>query len=159
MEKIQLPRWDQLSEIELYMDQLLSFINSHLSCVRLDDSPVLTRSMVNNYVKNGIVKPPKKKQYKRYHQAYIIVVILLKPCFSMSEITKMIEIYNHLDNHSFQTDYDHFIEIYEKSLSDVLEHGTISYRMFTQPTPEQELMISAIHTSVLHFYTQKMLTN
>lgn len=56
-----MPRWDDLPEIDLYMDQVISVTDKLLSSLSVEDTPILTPSMINNYVKNRIIPPPVKK--------------------------------------------------------------------------------------------------
>ena len=84
-----LPRYSELPEIELYMDQLLSYLKLHM----LDgEREVITNTMINNYVKHGIVKAPVKKKYKKYHIAYLLAVLFLKKVYSLDEINKLVNI-------------------------------------------------------------------
>ena len=58
LSKIQLDAWDELPEMDLYVDQVVSFINDHLAGINVDP---LTKSMVNNYVKKGAIMAPIKR--------------------------------------------------------------------------------------------------
>ena len=50
--------------IDLYMDQVTTFMDSHLSASgRADGETVLTKTMINNYAKNRLFPPPVKKKY------------------------------------------------------------------------------------------------
>ena len=49
-----LPRWAELPDLELYMDQVLSLIERYLGSDPGFDRRGLTASMVNNYVKLGV---------------------------------------------------------------------------------------------------------
>jgi hypothetical protein len=124
----------------------------------LTGQDIITKAMVNNYVKNSIVKPPIKKHYKNYHIGFLIVVILLKPSFTMAEISEMIEIYNHLDSKTFDRDFNHFVRSYEEALQEIFRTGRIVQKDVSDCTPEQALMISAIQTAVRHIYTQHLLS-
>ncbi len=157
LSEVQFPRWEQLPAIDLYMDQIVQYLNTQLEPLNFDNNTVLTKSMINNYVKNSIVKAPVKKQYSNYHLAYLMVVILLKPCFSLQEISKMITIYHNLDDHDVSRDYNRFITIYESSIHDLMETGNISFRLYDHPSPAQQLMTSAITCAVMHLYTQYQL--
>ena len=87
-----MPRYDELPALELYMDQVISVINETLSPLYTGNSgPILTPTMINNYVKQKLVAPPVKKRYTREHLAYFIVVALLKPVFSIAEIGALIQ--------------------------------------------------------------------
>src|SRR5690554_830927 len=78
-----LPSWEQLPKLELYADQVLSYINP--LCVEHNVKP-LTKSMINNYVKLGLIPAPNKKRYQRIHIAFLLVIVFLKEGFDISLI-------------------------------------------------------------------------
>ena len=51
-EGFHMPRWNDLPEIDLYMDQVISVTDKYLGALCTTDDPILTPSMINNYVKN-----------------------------------------------------------------------------------------------------------
>lgn len=60
-----LPRFSELPDVGLYMDQVVSIIDKYFKVLdRDDDKPIITSSMVNNYVKMGIIPPPVKKRIR-----------------------------------------------------------------------------------------------
>ena len=71
-----LPDWETLPDFGLYKDQLISFINHSLPSVngQID----LTASMINNYVKAGLIEKPNGKKYSREALAQLMIVIQLK---------------------------------------------------------------------------------
>ena len=57
---------DDLPNIDLYMDQVSSFMNDHLqNSRRFEDDKILTKTMINNYAKNKLLPPPIKKRYSK----------------------------------------------------------------------------------------------
>ena len=86
-----LPRWDELPDIELYMDQLLGLIRRYLGTYPGFDEKGLTASMVNNYVKQGVVPSPVKKRYGREQLSRLIIVCLLKSSFPIAAIRRLLE--------------------------------------------------------------------
>ena len=59
---------DEIPNIDLYMDQVTTFMDEHLAaCRRTDDDKILTKTMINNYAKNHLLPPPDKKKYSREH--------------------------------------------------------------------------------------------
>lgn len=78
-----LPRWEQLPKLDLYADQVLSYINP--LCEEHNVKP-LTKSMINNYVKLGLIPAPTKKRYQRIHIAFLLVIAFLKEGFDISLI-------------------------------------------------------------------------
>ena len=71
-------RSEDIPNIELYMDQVTSFMDEQLnSSKRYDDDKILTKTMINNYAKNNLLPPPVKKKYSKEH---VIVMILRQSC-------------------------------------------------------------------------------
>lgn len=109
------PRWNELPDIELYMDQVLSLIekNTAVLCEE-DDQVIITKTMINNYVKQKKVKPPVNKRYNRDHLAFFMVVAILKRFLSLSEISNGITYVR--QKYTAQQAYDIFCEVFEHSL-------------------------------------------
>ena len=102
LKNFQCPKWKDLPSFDIYMDQVIFFINDRLKPLYFDsEKNVITSNMVNNYVKNSIVKPPIKKHYKPYHLAFLIAVCILKRCYSLTEITQLIEIEQAMEEYTF----------------------------------------------------------
>ncbi len=85
-----LPRYEELPDLEIYMDQVLQLIQRYYEPFVINDEPILTKTMINNYVKHGIIAPPIKKKYNRDHLAYLVVITFLKNAYSMNEIATLI---------------------------------------------------------------------
>ena len=52
---------DDIPNIELYMDQVTTFMEEQLaSTKRYDEDKILTKTMINNYAKNKLLPPPEK---------------------------------------------------------------------------------------------------
>jgi hypothetical protein len=63
IEKSKPVEWDRLPEIYLYMDQVLTYMNKQLQLYARDEnSNLLTSSMINNYVKDGVLPRPEQKK-------------------------------------------------------------------------------------------------
>jgi hypothetical protein len=85
-----IPRWEQLPDIELYSDQVVNYLETRLAAFHLDKSEkIITKAMINNYVKQGVLKPPVRKKYDRSHLAYLFVICLMKQVYSISDIRVM----------------------------------------------------------------------
>ncbi len=153
MNKFTFPRWDELPSLELYMDQVIIYLTEQLSCLYFNDEKFITKSMVNNYVKTSIVKPPIKKHYRKSHIAYFIVVTILKRCYSMAQISELIEIHTHMKDSSVEQAYDLFISWFESSLNTVfeLEGSDLSFKT---KNPQQELMEHVIQCVSYKIHTE-----
>ncbi len=113
--KLHLPRFAEIPDIPLYMDQLIGYVGKQVELFALPTEKPLTSSMVNNYVKMRLVPQPQAKRYQPLHVAYLIMVCLAKRMYSMSEIEHLVAIDV---QHRFQVPdvYDRFIELFEGSL-------------------------------------------
>ncbi len=85
--EFRLPRWEQIPALGLYMDQVVTVIEKVLSPVLcFNGEAFITSSMVNNYVKLGMVQKPEKKKYGREHIAGLIVITVLKQSLAIGDI-------------------------------------------------------------------------
>ncbi len=83
-----LPSWDALPDFGLYMDQVIVLMERALEGVLPKGE--LTKSMVNNYVKVGLIPRPVGKKYEREHLAMLLMVCILKQALSMEEIAALL---------------------------------------------------------------------
>ena len=86
------PKYSDLPVIDLYMDQVIGILNQILQPLTDVTSDIaVTSTMINNYVKQKLVSPPIKKKYDRDNVARLVMVILLKNVFSISEIKALLD--------------------------------------------------------------------
>ena len=86
-EEFALPNWSALPSIPLYMDQVMMFTGEALSLFERDEKQsLLTNSMINNYVKSGVVDHPVHKKYSKEHLSKLMMVGLLKQVLSIQDI-------------------------------------------------------------------------
>ena len=66
---------DEIPDIDLYMDQVTTFMDSHLKDMRRHPGDkVLTKTMINNYAKNNLLPPPVKKKYSKDHMLMLVFI-------------------------------------------------------------------------------------
>lgn len=82
----ELPSYDHLPAVPLYMEQVVSYVNSILEPLSVGDKEMLTSYMVNNYVKAKIIQEPDKKKYNVDHLGYLLAISLLKNVINMNDI-------------------------------------------------------------------------
>lgn len=86
-----LPRWEELPNLDLYLEQVLSLIDDWLAdYLSLDGKKIMTKTMVNNYVKLKFIQPPVNKKYDKTAVASLFVIAILKQVYSISEISHLI---------------------------------------------------------------------
>jgi len=113
--KYHCPRWNELPDIELYVDQVVSLLQKNLITLMKDkENPVITASMINNYVKQGVLEAPVKKKYNRKHMAYLFVICIFKRLMSISEIGESINLIQKV--YSPEDAYNLFCDELEKAL-------------------------------------------
>lgn len=86
-----LPNWEQLPDLELYLDQVLLYVNQQTLPFLASHEKPLTASMINNYVKHGYIPKPNKKKYNRMHLARLIILSICKPIFPIADIKETID--------------------------------------------------------------------
>ncbi len=142
------PRWSDLPQFDLYMDQVVQFANELVVPAGLGE---LTSTMVNNYVKKGIIKAPTKKKYSRSQLANVIVVAILKPVFSLDTIATGIS-YQMLNRPPHQA-YDAFILAFagaiQKASSDFRGEVVISGVTRGDTTKVQSAMVNLAINAVI----------
>lgn len=149
-----MPRWRELPEIDLYMDQVVSLTDKYLGALCAQDEPALTPSMINNYVKNQIIPAPVKKKYSREHIAKLLVICILKPIMEISAIADIMERIEKL----FGTEkmLDDFADMFEKRLRALSKN--ISASLENEDKSEALLSAFAIENAV-SAGTEKIIAN
>lgn len=92
-----------IPNIDLYMDQVTSFMEKQLkSTKRYDEDKVLTKTMINNYTKNNLLPPPDKKKYSKEHLLLLTFIYYFKNILTMKDIESLLmpitNKYFHSDN-------------------------------------------------------------
>ena len=84
-------RPEDIPNIELYMDQVTTFMDEHLSGYkRYPEDKVLTKTMINNYTKNRLLPPSNKKKYSKEHVFLLIMIYYYKSILSISDIQNLL---------------------------------------------------------------------
>src|SRR5574344_572179 len=87
----ELPPYNELPNVPLYMEQVVEYINKTLKALNPSEKDILTSFMVNNYVKADILEEPHNKKYSNDQLGYLLAISSLKRVLSMSEISLLIE--------------------------------------------------------------------
>ncbi len=126
-----------IPNIDVYMDQLLTFFETSYGFLRRDRSEsILTKAMINNYVKAGVMDKPIKKKYNKHQVKKLIMIYHLKLVLAIHDIEKLLR---HVGHTELSTDdfYERFLmteaAAYEELASRYLE-------TFTQETDQEELI-------------------
>lgn len=117
--------WDRMPEIYLYMDQVLSYMEKQLQLFDRNGEGLLTSSMINNYVKAGVLPRPDRKKYAREHLAMLTMICMLKSSLSIPDISSLITLL--LEGSSEKEMYENFCEAQKLAMKEVcsrLDSGT-----------------------------------
>ncbi len=115
LEDFRLPRWEELPSIDLYLEQVLSLLEDWLGdFLSFDGKKIMTKTMVNNYVKQRFIAPPVNKKYDRTAVASLFVIAILKPVYTIEEISRLIK----LDIRTNQKEqaYNEFCQLIESAV-------------------------------------------
>ena len=87
LNKINLIDANDIPNIDLYMGQVTTFMESHLGNLkRSPDDKVLTKTMINNYAKNHLLPSPDKKKYSRNHMILLTFIYYFKNVLPINDI-------------------------------------------------------------------------
>lgn len=156
-----LPLWEQLPDIELYMDQVTSLVDKYLGIYNevTGLQKLVTPSMINNYVKLGIIPPPVRKKYSRTHMAYLLILCTLKQTLDIATIKRIIPIE---EAGGISKIYDSFVRNQQKAFLYVTENvRSVAQPIFNIKGDNQErmndlVMQVAASANIFKIFTEKI---
>ncbi|MDD7282162.1 DUF1836 domain-containing protein [Floccifex sp.] len=105
------PSYQEIPDVGLYLEQTTDYINAILFPLTNEK---ITKSMISNYVKKGLISSPIKKKYNRDQIAILIYLALAKTIVSLEDIQLLLELKDlSYDN---QTAFDYFKVEFENVL-------------------------------------------
>ena len=105
LDRIAYIKAEDIPNIDLYMDQVTTFMESCLrnSTRNPGEDKILTKTMINNYAKNNLLPPPVKKKYSKEHVLLLVFIYYYKGILSISDIQQLLE---PITDRFFDTDDD-----------------------------------------------------
>lgn len=93
LSRIEYIRPEDIPDIDLYMDQVTTFMDSRLRETTRNpgDDKVLTKTMINNYAKNDLLPPPIRKKYSKEHVLVLIFIYYFKGVMSINDIQALLK--------------------------------------------------------------------
>ena len=147
LERIDYIRPREIPDIDLYMDQVTTFMEEHLhSSKRYPEDKILTKTMINNYAKNRLIPAPEKKKYSKEHMLLLIYIYYYKGILSISDIQSLLEpltdrYFHTKEPLNMQSIYETVFSLeksqVEKMKEDVIKSYQIASDTF-QDAPEEE---------------------
>ena len=80
-------RPEEIPSIDLYMDQVLGFINERMLHLKRnpEEDKIFTKTMINNYAKTKILPAPVKKKYSKDHILLLLLIYYFKGVLSVGD--------------------------------------------------------------------------
>ncbi len=150
---------EDIPHMDLYMDQVTSFMDEHLGLFkRTDDEKILTKTMINNYSKCGILPPTDKKKYSVDHMIILLFIYYFKNTLSITDIQALLDPIKDMTmrrgaNVSLEEVLDTIMDTqkihYETLQKQVNYTVEISKGLFPNATPEEQEKLSIFTTAYL----------
>ena len=154
--KFHMPRWNELPDIDLYLDQVFNYLDRYIKqYVVTKEEKIITKTMINNYVKLGIMPAPEKKKYSRTHIAYLLVICVLKQVYSINDIKKLINLT--IENYEISKAYNRFCANLEISIKQVFTRKRYYYS--EKMTEEHYLLKNVIQSFANKLYVEMTFLN
>ena len=163
LERIDYIKPTEIPNIDLYMDQVTTFMEEHLqSSKRYPDDKILTKTMINNYAKNHLLPAPDKKKYSKEHLYVLTFIYYFKNLLSISDIQTLLnplteQFFEGNDTGSLDDIYKQIYNLCKGEISgiskDVLEKAHLSEEAFStvEDTDSREFLQFFSLVSLLSF--------
>lgn len=149
LDRIAYIKSEDIPNIDLYMDQVTTFMESRLknSTRNPEEDKILTKTMINNYAKNDLLPPPVKKKYSKDHVLLLIFIYYYKGILSINDIQSLLQpitehFFNSEDEFNLEAIYETVFgleqEQTEKLKKDIEEKFQISEKTFLDAPEEQK---------------------
>ena len=152
-----IPRYNELPDFDLYMEQLIEILDKYLNIFRIPgEEKMITATMVNNYVKQKVIHPPKNKKYSKSQLLYLIVIGILKQVWSISETAQVLKLYS--EQYSEEIAYNYMCTELESALqATFITRNFSAESCATKITPLSEAVRSALMAFTNRIYSKKVL--
>ncbi len=135
--------WNQFPGIDLYMDQVITYLDRLLKLFDTDASgKVITSSMVNNYVKEGYLKRPVNKKYDRVHLVTLYIMSMLKPILPIPLIAGSLS--NLANEEKYHTFFEELAKLQDEAFSRVSSMLSANIEQLSEEDYETSLRLFAL---------------
>ncbi len=153
LDDFKMPRWEELPSIPQYLDQVLLLLDEWLGeYLSQDGKQIMTRTMVNNYVKLKFLPPPVNRKYDRLAIASLFVIAILKPVYTIEEIAYLIKLA--MKHSGVQVAYNQFCQHVEDAVSHTFNHTTMEKGK--NPNDPREVLWNACNAFACQLYVRKI---
>ncbi len=157
------PRWHELPEIDLYMDQVVGYLSQKLAVFydTDDDRRSITATMINNYVKQKIIPPPVKKRYGRAAVSALMVLFCVKQVLTIGLCGALItqclaEVSDQEGEDAAQVCHDRFCHVFETVLHHTVA-GDDAFSCLSALREEDSTLTTAAVAFANQIYAERMI--
>lgn len=129
--------WDSLPDIDLYMDQVVSYLPRQTVGGK---APTITSAMINNYVKDGLLPRACGKRYHKEHLGYLTAIGLLKNVLTVKDMKLLLG--NIAIEGEEERQYGRFLQMVDEAFSGVNQR-------IDENMPEEDLATAAMHMALV----------
>ena len=147
LDNFELASYERLPDIDLYMDQMITYLERQLNTFSLSSlDKQITSSMINNYVKGDCIPSPIAKKYNKEHIALILEICLLKRAINISDIKQILD--SNYQNADFMETYNDFAEKATQTLHKISQETSTRLDEI-EPNNHNELLKLALDLSLV----------
>lgn len=150
-----LPRYKEIPDIGLYLEQSAKYINMQLGPLGYGE---LTTSMIGNYVKLKLISGPQKKLYGAEHIACLLVLTIMKNVLSIEDVKLILD--EKRRQYTIAAGYDILCEIFEAQLQKTFgEHSHIDEACYkvNAENPSDGIMHNVVKAAVHKIYLDRQI--
>lgn len=139
----EIPDFRDIPKIDLYMEQVTTFLDGALSGMKRNKKDkIFTKTMINNYTKDGVIAPPRKKKYGPDHMMTLVYIYFMKQSLSIHDISDVLKLLpkNMPDQELYEL-YGNIISSYTDGLMVKLTNEYERVKKITQDDDEKCLMM------------------
>lgn len=157
IQAFRMPRYEELPRMNLYLEQIIEEVVYILGPIYGDNrqNKWITRTMVGNYVKQGLLPRPVGKKYTKEHIAYLLYISIAKQVLSIEEIHRLLEIQR--EAYPIELAYNYLCNEFENALQVIFQRKDLCPPTYQTSDIEANVFRSTVIAVGYAIYTRKML--
>lgn len=171
LERISYIRYEDIPNIDLYMDQVTTFMDEKLQSTTRNpgEDKILTKTMINNYAKNDLLPPPLKKKYSKEHMMILIMIYYFKGVLSFNDIHELLKpiterYFNSKEEFNLESIYKELFNIEDiqkesvkEDISGKIEHAQVMFQDAPEDDREFFVLFSLVVQLGFDVYVKRLL--
>lgn len=171
LERISYIRFEDIPNIDLYMDQVTTFMDEKLQATTRNpgEDKILTKTMINNYAKNDLLPSPLKKKYSKEHMMILIMIYYFKGVLSFNDIHELLKpiterYFNSKEEFNLESIYKELFNIEDvqkesvkEDISKKIEHAQVMFKDAPEDDREFFVLFSLVVQLGFDVYVKRLL--